>query len=230
MNKAIWLGIQIHISPFIHFFNKYLWSTNYTIGAGAIVTKVTGMSNFQKLLYLGTAENTCWPHKQTNKMHTFTMNLICHWFFPWIQWYPQSITKVSAEKSAESCMHMATRIHPHLCVVMSLFLQASPKQLRSCIQAAEIWLCIARSVSFNLGLNVVGRAKDRGATWRKKQAPGLQRRKVMQTIEAEDCAALDELLGIQKPQWPLRNFTKILIFRDGQYTRHLWRSRYSPSS
>lgn len=28
---------------------------------------------------------------------------------------------------------------------------------------------------------------------------GLQRRKVMQTIEAEECAVLDELLGIQKP-------------------------------
>lgn len=55
-------------------------------------------------------------------------------------------------------------------------------------------------MSFNLGLNVVGRVKDRGAIWRKKQAPGLQRRKVMRTIEAEDCAALDELLGIQKPR------------------------------
>lgn len=97
MTKAIWLGTEIHILPFIHFFNKYLWSTNYTIGAGTTIMKVTGMSKFQKLLYLGMAENTCWPHKQTNKMHIFTMNLICHWFFfPWIQWYPQSITKISA--------------------------------------------------------------------------------------------------------------------------------------
>ena len=41
MNKAIWLGIQIHILPFIHVFNKYLWSTNYTIGAGTTVQWVT---------------------------------------------------------------------------------------------------------------------------------------------------------------------------------------------
>ena len=78
MNKAIWVGIQIHILPFIHFFNKYLWSTNYMIGAGTTVMKVTDMSNFQKFLYLGMEENTCWPCKQTKEIHTFIMNLICH--------------------------------------------------------------------------------------------------------------------------------------------------------
>ena len=95
MNKAIWLGIQIHILPFIHVFNKYLWSTNYTIGAGTTVMKVTGMSKFQKLLYLGTAENTCWPHKQTKCTHLLWIKSVID-FFSWIQWYPQSITKISA--------------------------------------------------------------------------------------------------------------------------------------
>lgn len=78
MNKAILVGIQIHILPFIHFFNKYLWNTNYMIGAGTTVMKVTDMSNFQKFLYLGMEENTCWPCKQTKEIHIFTMNLICH--------------------------------------------------------------------------------------------------------------------------------------------------------
>lgn len=45
------------------------------------------------------------------------------------------------------------------------------------MQAAEISLCIARSVSFNLGLNGVGRVKDRGAIWRKKQAAGVAEKK-----------------------------------------------------
>lgn len=80
MIKSIWLGIQIHTLPSIHFFNKYLRSTNYMIGAGATVMKMTGMRNFQKLLYLGMVENTCWLHKQINKIHTSTMHLIYHRF------------------------------------------------------------------------------------------------------------------------------------------------------
>lgn len=111
MNKAIWLGIWIHILLFIHFFNKYLWSTNYTIGAGAIVMKVTGMSNFQKLLYLGTAENTCWPHKQTNKMYTFTMNLICHWFFSLNSTVPSEYNQ-SLSREVSRKLHAYGYSHP----------------------------------------------------------------------------------------------------------------------
>lgn len=39
----------------------------------------------------------------------------------------------------------------------------------------------------------------------------------MQAVEAKECVVLDELLGIQKPLWPMRNFPKILIFSDVQY-------------
>lgn len=78
---------------------------------------------------------------------------------------------------------MATSIHLNQGVVQFLFLQVSPKYLRHCIQAAEMWLPIPRWVPFNLKLDVVPvqfsleRGKDREAIWMKEQAAGAGEKK-----------------------------------------------------
>lgn len=103
---------------------------------------------------------------------------------------------------------------------MSLFLQASPKQLRSCIQAAEI-CCVLPGQCHSISDLMYGRVKDRGAHG-EEASSRVAEKKGDVTIEAEDCAALDELLGIVEA---LVTFEKLHqnsnLQRDGQYTRHL---------
>lgn len=97
----------------------------------------------------------------------------------------------------------------------------------------EIWLCIPRWVPFNLSLNMVlmqfslvrkktkGRQRENQNVGWGKLLGGREEKGCKQLRQKSMLVILDELLGIQKPLWPLRNFPKILIFRDVQYTDFL---------
>lgn len=169
-----------------------------------------------------------------NKIHSSTMHLIRHRFFSEsddllrVYLKPQ---QRSEEKFA--CLWIPSiQINVWQCPCFSRWAPNTSGALHRHQKSGCVFPGWCHSVSHLTWFQCSShnRDRDREATWRKEQAAGVGEKKVMPTAEAGEWAVLDELLGTWKPPWPLRNFTKILIFRHTQYTRHPWRSGYPPGS